>query len=96
MEAYLKVFDTADSREVWFEKIKDLCPKLGYTPNVKEYKDTPEKFKGHVGDVTTVIRIALTSRQNSPDLHAIMNLLGQQRCAERMQTAFEFFKSVNN
>ncbi len=96
LEAYLKVFDTADSREVWFEKIKDLCPKLGYTPNVKEYKDTPEKFKGHVGDVTTVIRIALTSRQNSPDLHAIMNLLGQQRCAERMQTAFEFFKSVNN
>ncbi len=96
LEAYLKVFDTADSREVWFEKIKDLCPELGYTPNVKEYKDTPEKFKGHVGDITTVIRIALTSRQNSPDLHAIMNLLGQQRCAERMQTAFEFFKSVNN
>jgi glutamyl-tRNA synthetase len=96
LEAYLKVFDTADSREVWFEKIKDLCPELGYTPNVKEHKDTPEKFKGHVGDVTTVIRIALTSRQNSPDLHAIMNLLGQQRCAERMQTAFEFFKSVNN
>ena len=34
--------------------------------------------------VSGVIRIALTGRKNTPDLHAIMALLGQERCLKRL------------
>lgn len=92
LKAYLPVFDIEDDKDVWFGKIKDLCAPLGFTPNVKEFKQNPELFKGHVGDVAGVIRIALTSRQNTPDLHAIIRLLGGQRVRQRLQTAIEYYE----
>ncbi len=87
LEAYKNVVDAADDKDTWFSKIKDLCEPLGFTPNVKEYKKNPDAFKGHVGDVSTVIRIALTSRRNTPDLHAIIALLGNDKVKARLDDA---------
>ena len=84
LENYLKVYSADDDKDIWFSKIKDLCEPLGFTPNVKEFKKTPELFKGHVGDVSTVIRLAVTSRKNTPDLCSIMSLLGQDKVNERI------------
>ena len=81
---YLKVYNSKDDKDIWFSKIKDLCEPLGFTPNVKEFKKNPELFKGHVGDVSTVIRLAVTSRKNTPDLCSIMSLLGQDKVNERI------------
>ena len=50
---------------------------------MKEYKKNPENFKGHVGDVSTVIRVALTGRKNTPDLYEILKLMGKERIAKR-------------
>ena len=69
-----------------------MCEPLGFTPNVKEYKKNPEAFKGHVGDVSTVIRIALTSRKNTPDLYSIMNLLGENEIKSRLSKTLESLK----
>ncbi len=91
LEAYIKVFDINDDKDTWFAKIKDLCEPLGFTPNVKEYKKEPEKFKGHVGDVSTVIRIAVTSRRNTPDLWSVMNVIGSERVLQRLNAAKEFY-----
>lgn len=87
LEAYLKEFNPDDDKQQWFDRIKALCEPLGYTPNVKEYKKNPEAFKGHVGDVSTVIRLAVTGRRNTPDLYAIMSLLGEERVKERLNDA---------
>ena len=84
LENYLKVYSADDDKDIWFSKIKDLCEPLGFTPNVKEFKKNPELFKGHVGDVSTVIRLAVTSRKNTPDLCSIMSLLGQDKVNERI------------
>ncbi|MBR6635581.1 MAG: glutamate--tRNA ligase [Clostridia bacterium] len=84
---YLEVYDPADGKDEWFAKIKDMCEPLGFTPNVKEYKKTPEAFKGHVGDVSGVIRMAVTSRSNTPDLCAIMQLLGKDEVTARLSNA---------
>ncbi len=86
IESYKAVYDVNDEKDVWFNKIKELCEPLGFTPNVKEYKKTPELFKGHVGDVSTVIRIALTDRTNTPDLCSIMKLLGTQEIMKRFDS----------
>ncbi|MCR5150987.1 MAG: glutamate--tRNA ligase, partial [Clostridiales bacterium] len=82
---YKKVYSLSDDKDTWFAKIKALCEPLGFTPNVKEYKKNPEAFKGHVGDVSTVIRIALTGRKNTPDLFSIMALLGKETVDSRLE-----------
>ena len=87
LEAYLKEYNPADDKQQWFDRIKALCEPLGYTPNVKEYKKNPDAFKGHVGDVSTVIRLAVTGRKNTPDLYAIMSLLGIEKVKERLSDA---------
>ncbi len=92
LEKYLAEFSLADDKDQWFAKIKDMCEPLGFTPNVKEYKKNPEAFKGHVGDVSTVIRIALTSRKNTPDLYSIMQLLGEDEIRSRLSAAIESLK----
>lgn len=87
LKAYKDVVSAADDKDTWFSKIKELCEPLGFTPNVKEYKKNPDAYKGHVGDVSTVIRIALTSRRNTPDLHAITALLGDDKVKARLDSA---------
>ncbi len=94
LRAYLAVYDHADDKDTWFARIKALCAPLGYTPNVKEYKKDPQAFKGHVGDVSAVIRIAVTSRRNTPDLHAIMQLLGGEKVISRMRAALKFYEEA--
>ena len=86
-EEYANIFSLADDKEMWFNRIKEMCAPLGFTPNVKEYNKNPDEFKGHVGDVSTVIRIALTSRKNTPDLYSIMSLLGEDEIKARLNDA---------
>ncbi len=92
LEAYKNVYSANDTKEEWFAKIKELCEPLGFTPNVKEYKQNPDAFKGHVGDVSTVIRIAITSRTNTPDLCAIMQILGEAEVKARIERAIGTYK----
>ena len=87
LEAYINEYNPDDDKQQWFDRIKALCEPLGYTPNVKEYKKNPDAFKGHVGDVSTVIRLAVTGRRNTPDLYAIMSLLGEDKVKERLSDA---------
>lgn len=86
---YIEVYDDSDDKDTWFAKIKEMCEPLGFTPNVKEFKKNPDAFKGHVGDISTVIRIAVTSRTNTPDLYMIMKLLGKEKVAERLSKTIE-------
>lgn len=86
---YKEVYSPDDSKEDWFNKIKELCTACGYTPNVKEYKQNPDAFKGHVGDVSTIIRIAITSRTNTPDLYYIMQILGKDEVMRRIDNMIE-------
>ena len=90
---YKEVYSANDSKEEWFNKIKELCSACGFTPNVKEYKQNPDAFKGHVGDVSTVIRIAITSRTNTPDLYYIMQILGVDEVMNRIDNAINSYKA---
>ena len=90
---YKEVYSANDSKEEWFNKIKELCSACGFTPNVKEYKQNPDAFKGHVGDVSTVIRIAITSRTNTPDLYYIMQVLGVDEVMNRIDNTINSYKA---
>ena len=86
LDLYLeKYFDLSDDQTTWFGKIKDLAEELGYAREVKEYKQNPENWPGHVGDISTVLRVALTKRKNTPDLYEIMQVLGKDSVEKRLK-----------
>ena len=77
-------YDESDDKDTWFNKVKELASSLGYAANMKEYKQNPELFKGNVADISTVLRVAITSKSQTPDLYEIMKLLGSNRMKERI------------
>lgn len=85
IRAYIDIYDDADDNAVWFEKIKSLCEQMGYARDMKSFKKDPSGFKGHVGDVAMVLRIALTGRTNTPDLYEIMQIMGKRRVLGRLK-----------
>ena len=82
-----KYYDENDDKQTWFDKIKEVAGKMGYAKEVKEFKANPGMYKAHVGDVSTVLRVALTSRTNTPDMYEIMQVLGKDRIAKRFKVA---------
>ena len=84
-----KYFDIDDDKQVWFDKMKDLAEEMGYAREVKAYKQEPEKWPGHVGDISTVIRVSLTGRQNTPDMYEIMQVLGKESVTTRLEKAIQ-------
>ena len=77
-------YNEEDDKETWFNKIKQLCDKLNYASNMKDYKENPEQYKGNVADISTVIRVTLTTKCMTPDLYEIMKLLGKERIIKRI------------
>lgn len=81
-----KYFDINDDKQTWFDKIKDLAEEVGFAREVKLYKLEPEKWPGHVGDISSIIRIGLTGRTNTPDLYEIIQVLGKDRVITRLNS----------
>lgn len=84
-----KYFNLLDDKNTWFNKMKDLAEEFGYAREVKEFKANPEIYKGHVGDISTVIRISLTGRANTPDMYEIMQVLGKESVINRLKKAIK-------
>lgn len=85
LQEYPNIYNIEDDQTAWFDKIKDLAEKLGFAREVKLYKKNPEMYPGHCGDISTIIRIALTNRKMTPNLYHICRLLG----AEKIKTRFD-------
>ena len=82
-----KYYNENDDKQTWFDKIKELAGEMGYAKEVKEFKANPDKYKAHVGDVSTVLRVALTGRTNTPDMYEIMRVLGKDSVIRRLEKA---------
>ena len=73
------------TNEEWFNKIKEFATNNGYASSPKDYKNDPDKYKGHVGDICEAIRVMITGRLKSPDLFSIMKILGKDRIIKRIE-----------
>lgn len=87
LAAYLYSYDHNDDQSQWFDKIREIAVEHGYAAKPKDYKKNPELYKGHVGDISTVIRIALMGRATSPDIWEIQQILGEERTRIRINHA---------
>ena len=83
LNEYIKLYDENDDKDTWFNKIKEVADTLGYASDMKAYKENPNNYKGNVADIATVIRVVLTTSRVTPDLYAIMQLLGKDRIINR-------------
>ena len=83
----MEVYSAEDTKEDWFARIKALAPDLGFAAETKEYKANKEAYKGSAGDLSTLVRIAVTGRRNTPDLCSIMQVLGRDECIKRIKDA---------
>lgn len=84
---YKGIYSPADDGDTWFNKVRELGETLGFAAKPKDYKKNPDQYKGHVGDVSQVIRLAITGRTNSPDLCSVMQILGEETCQKRLDEA---------
>ena len=90
LKLYLdKYYNENDDEQTWFERLKDLSMELGYAREVKEYKENPDKYKGHVGDISMVLRVAMTSKAMTPNLYQIMKLFGKERVIKRLHSVID-------
>ncbi len=86
---YLELVDFRDDNEAWFAKVKRICTEQHYAPQPKLYKKNPEQYQGSIVEVSNTIRVAITGRQNSPDLWQVSKALGESRSRARLQAALE-------
>ena len=86
---FKETFDAADDMNTWFGKIQQISEGLGYTADMKAYKADPSAFKGNVGDVSMFLRIAVTGKLNSPDMYAVMQILGKDKVFARIDAMLE-------
>ena len=74
LNEYKVKYNPEDDRQAWFDRIKEIAPTIGFAAETKQYKADPDSYKGHAGDLSTVLRIAVTGRRNTPDLCSIMQV----------------------
>lgn len=89
LKMYLESFSFDDDNSKWFNKIRDITDKLGYAVKPKDFKKNPDMYKGSVSDVSSVIRVALTGRTNSPDLWEIIHIIGEDEMRKRIENVME-------
>ena len=82
---YATNMDLTLDEENWFNSIKELAVRHGFADNVKVWKKNKEAYKGHVGDVSEFLRIALSGRKNSPNLYYVIQILGETKVKERIE-----------
>ena len=92
LEGFLAGYDPADDMTVWFDKIKAVAESIGYASDMKAYKANPEAFRGNVADVSMFLRVAVTGRLNSPDMYAVMQVMGAERVTARIRAMLDTLK----
>ena len=87
LQKYIESYNSADDNSAWFEKVRAITDELGYAVKPKDFKKEPDKYKGHVGHISSVIRVAITGRSNSPDLWTIQQIMGPEMVKRRIEKA---------
>ena len=84
LNKFAETYDYADDMNTWFDKVKAIADSLGFASDMKAYKADPSAFKGSVADISMFIRIAVTGKQNAPDLYTVMQIIGKEKTLERI------------
>ena len=80
---YANEYLELENNQEWFNDLKEKALKFDFVDN-KIYKQNPTSFAGSVSDAAKFIRVAITDRENSPELFSIMKIVGVKECVNRI------------
>ena len=92
LEEYLFEYDNNMDKQAWFDNMKKVARANGFAGEMKEYKENPSAFKGHITNVSTMVRVALTGSRQTPDLYEIQQVLGDARVRARLVETIRVLK----
>lgn len=87
-------YDISFDKETWYNNIKDLAIKYNFAPTVSLYKENPNNYKGHIGDICELIRVAVTSKTMTPDLYEILKILGKDKIITRINKFNNYIDTI--
>lgn len=90
LEDYINTIDMSLNEDDWFNSMKELSVRHGFADNVKVWKKDKEAYKGHVGDVTEMLRLALAGKKNTPNLYCVIQILGKDKVISRIKESIKF------
>jgi glutamyl-tRNA synthetase len=88
LDRFIEVYNEKDDKTAWWERCVGIAREIGFAESVGAFKKAKGAFRGHVGDVATVLRIALCGSRQSPDLWEIMRVMGRERVERRLSQNF--------
>ena len=91
LNAFTQSYDEADDMNTWFDKVKTIARELGFADDMKAYKADPAAYKGSVADISMFLRVAVTGKQNAPDLYTVMHILGRKRTMARIDAMIKTY-----
>ena len=81
---FLESYNAADDQPTWFSKLKAAAEATGFAADGKAFKETPTNYKGSLADYAKIIRVKLTGKNRTPDLHTVMHVMGLDRVTARL------------
>lgn len=88
---FADTLDLTADESTWFANLKALGVKHGFAESFKIYKKEKENNLGHVGDVAEMVRIAMTTSKNSPNLYQVLSILGIEEVRRRINLTISKF-----
>lgn len=89
IKEFLRLFiqenDYSTNNSDWFNHLKTIASKVGFSTNMKEYKKDPDSFVGHIGDAAEILRISLTSSKSAPNLWDVLQILQKEEVDKRLE-----------
>lgn len=87
---FIEKMDYQVDEQTWFNSIlKGVGEQLNFAPNPKLFKQNPNNYVGHIGDLAGIIRMSLTTSTNSPNLYYILQILGKEEVNRRLNKVLQ-------
>ena len=79
-------YSLENDENTWFNNVKVVANKFNFCLDNKLYKADPTKWVGNVNDACEIIRVVLTLRRVTPNLFAIMQIMGKDEIDYRIDS----------
>lgn len=80
---YCEVLDLSVDVQSWFEQLKTVWKEFWFASSNQEFKEGG--YIGKVGDLAMFLRIQLCCATRTPDLYAVMQVMGKERVVKRLK-----------
>lgn len=84
LNAYIGKYALENDENTWFQNVKAISSEFGFCGDNKVYKQDPSAWVGNVNDACEILRVALVGRKVTPNLFAIMKILGEEEITRRI------------